>query len=191
MLTISLLEFSLRASILLLRSLSILITCVLNCVSGGLLVSISFNSFSGVFSCSFFFFFHSWYVFFVVFSLWLLFCVHVYVLCTSATSLSLIRVVLCSRCLVGPRGVVSLITCIRYFRNVPCVECVCSPVVVVFWLLLAHQWMWLIIRLMGYQTWPHQQHMSCWVGADLTECNSHQLASASVETTLGVCHLWG
>ena len=77
-----------------LSSLNILITIVLNSVSGSLLASISFSSFSGDFSCS------SFGTYFFVSSFWLSPCV----LGRTAASPSLGRMALHSRCSVGPSG---------------------------------------------------------------------------------------
>lgn len=63
-------------------------------------------------------------------------------------------------------GTFSLITWIRCSWK--CfVGCVCPSVVVEPWLLLSSQWVWLTLRLTGYEDCPWPQHMSYYVGADL------------------------
>ena len=64
-----------------------------------------------------------------------------------ALSPSLFMVAFCSRCPVGLSGPVSLITCDRCSRNVPCVGYVGPPVVAESGLLLAHSWVGLTFRL--------------------------------------------
>ena len=137
---ISLLKFSLSF-------LSILISGVVNFASGRLLAFILFSSFSVVLSCSFI-----WYMFLCV-SFWLPPCVYFYVLGKAALSLSLGRMVLCSRCPVGPSGTVSLVSWAGCSRAVLSLECVFVPVVLEPWLLLAHQWLDLTLRLIGHEEW--------------------------------------
>ncbi|KAF6293094.1 hypothetical protein mRhiFer1_009010 [Rhinolophus ferrumequinum] len=114
MLAISLLNYSLR-------SLSILITIVLNSVSGRLLASILFSSFCGVFSCSFF----GGHAFLCLLILAASLCCF-YVLGRSATSPSLGQWPYVVGALWRP-GTVSLVTC---SRGISCVCCVCPPVIV-------------------------------------------------------------
>ena len=106
--TISLSKFSLSC-------LSILITSILNPVSGRLIVSTLFSSFLEF--CSIL----SFRICFFVSSFWLPLCTFFYLLGRSALSPSLGRMALCSRCPVGPSGAVSLITWAWCSRSVPCV----------------------------------------------------------------------
>lgn len=56
---------------------------------------------------------------------------------------------LCSRYPVGPNGTISLVTCPERSKSVPCVGCVCLPVIVGSSLLLAHQYVQLTLRPTG------------------------------------------
>lgn len=81
-----------------------------------------------------------------------------YVLGRSAISPNLGRVALCSSCPLSPVSAVSLITWAGCSRIVPCVICVCPPVIVEPCSLLACQWVELTLRMTACENWPHPQH---------------------------------
>ena len=61
----------------------------------------------------------------------------------------------------------SLVIWARYYRCVPCMSCMCPPVVVEPWLLLAHQWKGLILWLVGCEDWlvrrwPYRARFAYW-----------------------------
>ena len=169
-----LLKFSLSSLKFSLSSLSTLITIFWNSVFDKLLASVSFTSFSGDF-CSF-----TWGV-----SLCLPICGFVshcivgkYVMFPSPG-----RVASCSRCPVGPRDTVSLITCAGYSRKVSCVGCVSPPVVIESWLLLAHSCLRLSLKLADREDWPRPYCTSCCAGRYWP----HKVELASADS--GAC--WG
>ena len=94
---------------------------------------------------------------------WLPLCVCFCVLGRSVVSPSLGRVALCSRCPMGHNRAVSLIMLVEWSRSVPCVAYVIPPIVVESWLLLAHIWVGLTLRMAGCEDWP-QQYMSYYAG---------------------------
>lgn len=77
---------------------------------------------------------------------------------------------MCSRCPVGPNGTISLFTWPGRSTGVPCVVCLCSPVVVEPWWLLLCQWVGLTLRLTGCEDCPWLQWISYCVGVDLLSC---------------------
>ena len=112
MFTFSSLMFSLCSSTLTLSSLINHITSILNYVSGRLLASILFSSFSGILSYSFI-----WTCFFVC-TFRLPPCVCFYVLDRAAMSPGFGRVILYSRCSMGPSCALSVATSAGYFRDI-------------------------------------------------------------------------
>lgn len=113
----------------------------------------------------------------------------------SAISPNLGRVALCSSCPLSPVSAVSLITWAGCSRIVPCVICVCSPVIVEPCLLLACQWVELTLRMTACENWPHPQHrtLRCeWVSShgvgftpvDFGACQDHLLSVLLVSLTV-------
>lgn len=78
---------------------------------------------------------------------------------------SLERVTLFSRCLEHPSGAHSLVTQARCSKGVPCVDCVCPPIANEPSLVLACQWVGLILMLTSHTDWPQLLWMSCCMGA--------------------------
>ena len=103
---------------------------------------------------------------------------------------SLGRVALCSRCPVGPSGTVSLFTWAGGTGNVPFVGYMTPPVVVEFWLLLAHSCVGLTLRLAGCEDWSWPQCLSCCAGADHTKQNSLQQGLLPAKISLWIYCLW-
>ena len=145
-----------------LSSLSILTNNVLNTASNRFLISISFSFFSWSFDL-----FFSFGPCCLVSSFWQPPCVCFYVLGGAAMSPGLCRVALCSRCLTGLSGAVYLVNWSRCSRCVPYVSCVCPPVEVEPWFLLAHQCDELPLRPIDCEKWPWLQWWRCCTGADL------------------------
>lgn len=140
-------EVLLTLSILPLISSSISITSILNSVSGILLVSVWFTSFSRVLSCSFI---REMFLS-LLFSLPLCVCFSVF--CRSANSPRLDSIALHTRCRVGPSGTVSPVTWAGCSRS-SCGWCVPSCCTWAL-LLLAHLGVELTLRTTGcdYSRW--------------------------------------
>ena len=175
--TISLFKFSLSSFILPLSSLNILITIVLNSVSGWLPACIAFISFSG----DFFYSYH-WGMFLCLSIL----AAHFFCICFCVWGVSSMSP---SLGVVALYSTVFLITRARYSRNVPCVDYVSSLDIVEFWLLLAWPCMGLTLRLGDCEDWPWPQCMSCCVSADHMKQNLPQKDLVPAEISLWTCHV--
>ena len=148
----SLLNFSLSLSPPPLSSLSILMSNVLNSASCGLLVSLWFSTFF-LSLLPFFFFIWDMFLFILTLaiSLYLFLCVRASVfLCLDIVNLG-------SRCPVGPVAQSPWSPESDAPGVFPYVGFVCSPIVVEFWLLLAHQWEGLTLGLIHCGDWLWQQ----------------------------------
>lgn len=77
-------------------------------------------------------------------------------------------------CPVKSRYAVSLIICVEYSQNVPCVDYVSPFVVFESWLLLVHSWMRLIFRLAHCEVKLQPQHVSCCAGTNHMKQNMPQ-----------------
>ena len=163
-------KFSGSWIILPLSSLSILITNVSNSVSGKLLVSILFSSFSGVFSYSF-----AWDIFLCLLILAAFMCLFLCI-SRSAISTSLDSAALYSRYPVCPVGV----SCIDHVR---------PPFVVEPWLLFACQWVGLTLRLTGCEDWTQLPwELNTW--SRICPCRVLVLMETTLWVLMGGASLW-
>lgn len=95
----------------------------------------------------------------------LLFCACLDVLGRSSMIPKLVMSAFWCRCFKGLRGRILEITWTRCSRNNSCVGYMLSPIVVESWMLFAHSWVELILKLADYKDRPHSLCMSCYSGA--------------------------
>lgn len=168
-----------------------------------LLDSISISFFSGVLTCYF---------------IWnILFCLFILAISLFVSVYGWIFYIpwfwnsgLITRCFVGASAQSSpIVTRARYSRSVPCVGCMCPPVLVGLWLLWAHQWVWLTLSWLAVgtshdfseaimwwldpQTWHHFNRV---LVPAVAACQMCQLWShldgglMQSQACCLVCHIW-